>query len=196
MNYDFDRMIDRRANNSVKWNWYNADVLPLWVADMDFVVPEAVIRALRAKVEHGIFGYEASPPALLDAVCRRMERLYRWQISPDDIVVVPGIVSGINVVARAVCSPGQGVLIQPPVYPPFLDVPRHNGLTRQLAELSLVRHRSTLHYEIDFTAYEAAITDATRLFLLCQPHNPTGQIYGPDDLRRMADICQRHDPSR
>src|SRR5579883_2335723 len=117
MNYDFDRLIDRRSTNSAKWNWFGPDVLPLWVADMDFAAPEPVIRALRDKVEHGIFGYEVPSAALLEAVCARMERLYHWTITPESVVVVPGVVCGINLVARGVCPPGTGVLVQPPVYP-------------------------------------------------------------------------------
>ncbi len=192
MKYDFDYVIDRRSSNSVKWNWFAADVLPMWVADMDFVVAEPVIRTLRAKVDHGIFGYEMPPAALVEAVCARMDRLYHWVIAPETVVVVPGVVSGANVAARAICAPGDGVLIQPPVYPPFLEASKHNALTQQMAELSLVRRGTRLHYEIDFDRFEAAITERTRLFILCQPHNPTGQIYTRDDLTRIAEICQRH----
>ena len=110
MKYDFDRFIERRSTNSLKWNKYDADVIPLWVADMDFNVPEPIIRALTDKVSHGIFGYEATPPSVLDAVCARMERLYGWQLLPEQVVVVPGVVPGINVAARAFCGHGEGVL--------------------------------------------------------------------------------------
>src|SRR5579859_4234688 len=171
VHYDFDLVIDRRPSNSVKWNWYEADVLPLWVADMDFPVPEPVVKALRDKVDHGIFGYEMPSRALLEAVCARMERLYHWTISPDDVVAIPGVVSAINIAGRAICAPGEGILIQPPIYPPFLDVAQHHGLERQMAELTLVRTGATLHYEINFETFEAAIGANTRLFLLCQPQN-------------------------
>ena len=183
---------ERRSTNSLKWNKYDADVIPLWVADMDFNVPEPIIRALTDKVSHGIFGYEATPPSVLDAVCARMERLYGWQLLPEQVVVVPGVVPGINVAARAFCGHGEGVLIQPPIYPPFIDVsPRHN-LGQQLAELTLVRDGATFHYEIDYEKFEAAITPDTRIFLLSQPHNPIGKIYSRDELTRLAEICQRH----
>lgn len=192
MNYDFDRLIDRRNANSLKWNKYAADVLPLWIADMDFAVPEPVIRALHAKVAHGVFGYEEAPPALIEAVCARMERLYGWRIPPEHVVVHPGLVSGMNVAVRALCAPGESVLIQTPAYPPFVQAHTHHGLTGQTAELTPIRSGAALRFEIDFDAFEAAIAEHTRLFLLCQPQNPTGQIYTAAELTRLAEICLRH----
>ena len=192
MQYDFDRVIDRRSANSYKWTKHPADVLPLWIADMDFPAPEPVIRALRTKVEHGALGYEIAPPVLLETVCARMERLYGWRVTPEQVMTLPSLVIGMHVAARAVCAPGEGVLMQIPVYPPFLDIPGNYGLARQVAELRPVRSGATIHYEIDFDAFEAALTDRTRLFLLCQPHNPTGQIYTREQLLRLSEICLRH----
>ncbi len=202
MTYNFDRLIERRGTNAIKWDFYPADVLPLWVADMDFPAPQPVLAALRAKVEHGIFGYESPPKKVLEVVAQRMANLYGWQVTPEMIVLTPGVITGFNLAARATCQPGDGILIQPPVYPPFLSVHENVGLVRQYAPLTqypdrgtLVKNGHSLHYEIDFDAFEAALNSGgarTRLFLLCQPHNPTGQIYTRDQLTRMAEICLKN----
>ncbi|MBU4226335.1 MAG: PatB family C-S lyase [Chloroflexi bacterium] len=202
MNYNFDRRIERRGSNAIKWDFYPADVLPLWVADMDFPAPEPILAALRAKVEHGIFGYESPPKKVLEVVAQRMANLYGWQVTPEMIVLTPGVITGFNLAARATCQPGDGILIQPPVYPPFLSVHENVGLVRQYAPLTQypargaqVENGHSLHYEIDFDAFEAALNSGgarTRLFLLCQPHNPTGQIYTRDQLTRMAEICLKN----
>jgi len=195
MNYDFDQVIERRGSNAIKWDFYPADVLPLWVADMDFSAPEPILAALQAKVAHGIFGYEIPPKKLLELVARRMERLYDWQVTPEMVIAIPGIVTGFNVAAGVACAPGEGILMQPPVYFPFLEVHENLGLVRQLAPLTQVDEEHTLHYEVDFDAFEAALNSGgarTRLFLLCQPHNPTGQIYSRDQLSRVAEICLRN----
>lgn len=196
MSYDFDRIVDRRSSNSAKWKRYDADVLPLWIADMDFPAPEPVIAALRRAVEHGIFGYEDPSPTLLRTVAERMQRLYDWEVTPEMVVAVPGLESGFNVAARAVCAPEDGLLVQTPVYYPFLRVPSNVGLVRQSARLRQVNHDHTLHYEVDWDAFEAAINlqeAPTRMFLLCHPHNPTGQVYTRADLTRMAEMCEVED---
>ncbi|MFH2040877.1 MAG: PatB family C-S lyase [Chloroflexota bacterium] len=192
MPYDFDRLIDRRHTNAIKWDAYPPDVLPMWVADMDFAAPEPVLAALRAKVEHGVFGYEWAPKELLETVANRMQKLYGWQVSTDMVVAIPGIVSGFNVAARIASQPGQGLLIQPPVYPPFLQVHQNTGLKLQIARLRQINNAETLCYEIDFEEFKAAMNAGnvrTAIFLLCQPHNPTGGIYTPQQLIRLAEIC-------
>jgi len=191
----FDQVVDRRGTNSLKWTRYDKDVLPLWVADMDFPAPEPVRQALRATIDHGVFGYELPSQKLAESVAARMKRLYGWQVSPDMVVPTPGIVAGFKVAARAVCSPGEGVLVQPPVYHPFLEVPGHTETVGQLAPLRQVNSRHTLRYEIDWPVFEAAVNsnDArTAMFLLCQPHNPTGQLYTRAEMERMAEICLRN----
>ena len=195
MTYDFDRIVDRRQSGSIKWNKYPADVLPLWVADMDFAAPEPVLAALRAGVAHGIFGYEMPSRELLETVAARMERLYGWQVSPEAVVAVPGIVSAFNAAARMICAPGKGILVQPPVYPPFLTVPGNVGAVCQPAPLKQVNQGPRLHYEIDWQVFEDAMNlegVRTGMFLLCTPHNPTGQVYTGDELRRMAEVCLKH----
>jgi cystathionine beta-lyase len=195
MTYDFDRLIDRRASNSLKWKLYGDDVLPLWVADMDFLTPEPVLAALRRAVEHGVFGYDLPSPALRDVVVARMERLYGWKIPPEAIVVTPGIVAGFTAAAHALCQPGEAILIQPPVYPPFLKVAEYAGFSSQMAGLRCVVQGKRLQYEIDWDVFEAAFDSGgahTGMFLLCNPHNPCGNTFGREDLQRIAEICTRH----
>ncbi len=187
--YDFDRIVDRRSSDSVKWRQYG-DVLPLWVADMDFPAPPPVIEALRQRVEHGIFGYPYEPPALRPALVEWLRRRFAWEVAPDALVYVPGVVGGFNIACRATCAPGQGVLVQTPVYPPMLDAAANHGLIR---DEMLLTQGADGHYEIDFAAFEAAIAPHTRLFMLCNPQNPTGRAFTVAELTRLAEICLRHD---
>ncbi len=192
MVFDFDRLIDRRNTNSIKWKRYPADVLPLWVADMDFAAPEPILSALREKVEHGVHGYEMPTRELREVVAERMRRLYNWQVTADMVVATPGVVAGFNVAARMLCEERKGVVVQPPVYPPFLKVHENWGLLRQEAPLTAVMEGSTLRYQVDFDGFESAMNSAgaeTGMFLLCNPHNPTGQVYRREELTRMAEIC-------
>ncbi len=189
MIYDFDRSIDRRSSDSAKWQVFGEDVLPLWVADMDFISPEPVIRALRERVEHGVFGYPIEQPELRPVIVERLKRLYDWEVQPEALILVPGVVTGFNVAIRAVTSPGDGVLVQTPVYFPMLSAPDLAGCT--LDEMELTRRKDG-QYEIDYDLFEAAITERTRIFLLCNPHNPVGRVFRRDELERMAEICLRH----
>ncbi len=184
--FGFDDLPDRRSTESVKWNYYDADVLPMWVADMDFRSPEPVIRALRERVEHGVFGYPEEPPELRRVVVERMERLYQWRIKPEDVLFLPGVVTGFNLVSQALTQPGQAALIQPPVYPPFLSMPHSANLKRQDAPLTL---QPDGNYTVDPDAFKAAITEKTGLFLLCNPHNPVGRVFRREELEGMAQAC-------
>jgi cystathionine beta-lyase len=191
----FDQVVDRRGTNSLKWRRFGPDVLPLWVADMDFPAPELVRQVLRRAIDHGVFGYELPSRKLAETVTARMHQLYGWTVSPEMVVATPGIVAGFKAVARAVCQAGEGVLVQTPVYHPFLEVPKHTGTVGQLAPLRQVNGQHTLRYEIDWPAFEAGMNSNgahTAMFLLCQPHNPTGQIYTRSELERMGQICLRH----
>ncbi|NJN97058.1 MAG: putative C-S lyase [Anaerolineales bacterium] len=192
MNYNFDQYIERRGGESYKWHDYGDDVLPLWVADMDFAVAEPVMRALQERVAHGIFGYGRPAPELSDVICERMQQLYHWTVSPDQIIFLPGLVTGLNVISRAVGSPGSGVLVQTPVYPPFLKAPLNHGRILDGSELIARREGRRLTYELDDAAFEAAITPRTGMFILCNPHNPVGRCYTAAELTRMAEICLRH----
>jgi cystathionine beta-lyase len=196
MSYDFDRVIDRRGTNSIKWKKYGQEVLPLWVADMDFTAPEPVLEALRRAVEHGIFGYEFLTKELRELVVARMEKLYDWQVSPDMVVATPGVIAGFNAAARSVCMEGQGILVQAPVYPPFLSVHKNAELVHQNAPLMMTTEGAVVRYSVDFDVFERAVNSGgaqTGMFLLCNPHNPTGQVYSRQDLLHMAEVCLKND---
>jgi cystathionine beta-lyase len=186
----FDQVIDRRSSDSAKWGYYDEDVLPLWVADVDFPSPQPVIAALRERVAHGIFGYGLEPPALRPVIVERLQRLYGWQVEPEDLVFVPGVVTAFNLATRTVTCPCDGVLVQTPVYFPMLYAPANAGCTLDEMELTLGPEGQ---YSIDYDAFGAAISAQTRIFLLCNPHNPVGRVFRRDELERMAEICLRHD---
>jgi cysteine-S-conjugate beta-lyase len=190
MTYDFDTIIDRRRSDSTKWNIYPADALPLWTADMDFRVAEPIVEALRARVEHGVFGYCTEPEELRALLVDRLARLYGWRVEPEWIIFQVGVLVSFQDVCRVAAGPGDGVLVQPPVYPPIYGAPAHNHSIHQEAPL---RRRADGTYDIDFEAFEAAITDRTRVFILCNPHNPVGRVYTRGELERLAEICLRHD---
>jgi len=193
MRYNFDQVFDRRRTGSIKWNFYDDDVLPMWVADMDFPPPPPILAALHARVEIGDFGYELPSPALGERICERLHRRYNWNVTPDQIVYIPSLVTGLNAVCRAIGEPGDGVLVQTPVYPPFLTAPVNQGRVVQMAELEAVPNGRTFGYRVDYDRMNAAVTDRTRLFILCNPHNPTGEAYSREELMRMAEFCERHD---
>ncbi|MFW5748790.1 MAG: MalY/PatB family protein [Chloroflexota bacterium] len=192
--FDFDRVIDRRGTQSAKYDIFDdPDLISMWVADMDFESPEAIRRAIAERLEHNIFGYTLDSPQLREVICTRMERLYDWQVQPEEIVFIPGVVAALNAAMRAVGEPGDSVLIQPPVYPPFLASPAANRMRPVLAPLTEHVDGARLHYAIDFDAFAAAIEPDTKLFALCSPHNPVGRVWTPDELRRMAEICIARD---
>jgi cystathionine beta-lyase len=195
MTYDFDRIIDRRRTDSAKWANFAEDVLPLWVADMDFISPAPVIRALREYVERGLFGYALSAPKeLREVIVERLARLYGWQVSPDALVFPAGVVVGYDQACHALLGSEDSLLIQTPVYPPFLSAAKWAGA--QSGEMELTRGLDG-SYTVDLERFEGAITDGlnrrTRAFLLCNPHNPVGRVFTPAELTAMAEICLRHD---
>ncbi len=188
MPYNFDQTPDRRPTESLKWNYYEPDVLPMWVADMDFPAPEVIIQALHERVAHGVFGYPIQMPELIESARDWLHQRYAWDVSADDILLLPGVVNGFNLVAHALAEADMAALIQPPVYPPFLRTPANAGLMRQEAELVYTPQG----YVIDFDAFEAAITPQTGLFILCNPHNPVGRVFTRQELEKMAAICLEH----
>lgn len=189
MSYDFDQIIDRRHTESLKWHYYDEDVLPLWVADMDFAVPEPVIRALQERVAHGIFGYGLPPGNLREVIQGRLARLYGWHVETGEIFFVPGVVTGFNLACHAIGAPGDEVLVETPVYPPMLSAP--GDAERICKVVPLVEGRE--RYEHDFDAFEQMVTEHTSLFLFCNPHNPVGRVFETTELERLAEICLRHD---
>ncbi len=196
MIYDFDQIIERRASDSIKWNAYPEDVLPMWVADMDFRSPEPVIQRLIQRVQHGVFGYPTGlsnkpndTAPLREAIVDWVKRRHGWEIQPDDIFLVPGVVAAFNLVTHALCAENQAVLVQTPVYPPIAHVGKETGLLQQ--EMLLDRQADG-SYTIDWDRFEAAITPQTHMFLLCNPHNPVGKVFTRAELAQMAEICLRH----
>ncbi|MGD9091982.1 MAG: PatB family C-S lyase [Anaerolineales bacterium] len=196
MKYDFDHAPDRSASDSLKWRQYDADVVPLWVADMDFASPEPVVRALHERIEHGVFGYpvgiskrHTDVPEIRPVIVNRLRQLYDWEIEPGDLVFLPGVVKGFTQACHAVGEPGGGVLVQPPVYHHFLTAPQLADKFRQ--DVQLHRHPDG-DYIIEWDAFEAGITDQTDLFILCNPHNPVGRVFRQSELERMAEVCLRN----
>ncbi|MEJ2606460.1 MAG: PatB family C-S lyase [Anaerolineales bacterium] len=188
--YDFDRIIDRRGTGSWKWSKADAeDVIPLGVADMDFASPPAVLDALRARVDHGVFGYSYPTRELTATIQARLEKKYAWEIEEEWIVWLPGLVPGLNAACRAAGDVGDHVLSAVPVYPPFLSAPKNMRRELCTAPLQLDGERWTF----DFEALEAAVTPKTRLFMLCNPHNPVGRAFSRQELEALAEFCLRHD---
>lgn len=193
MAYNFDQIIERRNPNVVnKWTYYPNDVLPMWIADMDFASPPPILRALHKQLEQGVLGYEFPSTALYETIAARMEKLYRWTVSPDMIVAIPGVNSGYNVAARTFCAPDRGYLIQTPVYIEFHETQKKTDVPQVEAPLEKKVEGNRIRYEIDFDAFESQAGKAA-MFLLCHPHNPVGHIYSRSELRRLAEICIRKD---
>lgn len=197
MNFDFTTEIDRRHSQSIKWAFpqqflspeeRELDPLPMWVADMDFRAPPAVLDALHAEVTHGIFGYSRNTASYDEAVVGWQARRFGWQVDPQWIVPTPGVVPGLAFIIQAFTSPGDGVLIQPPVYAPFHNLPRIND--RRLVTAPLVECGD--HYAFDSERFEDTVrAHKPRVFILCNPHNPTGSVWSESDLRRMGETCAR-----
>lgn len=187
---DFDQIIDRRHTESVKWNWFDEDVLPMWVADMDFRSPEPVIEALKARVEHGVFGYGWPPKALKGAIQAHLMRRQGWDVAEEALDFISGVVTGFNHAIYSLTEPGDKVLIQTPVYPPFLAAPEEAGRERVISPLIRL---SDGKYEINFDDFEAKAASGVKLFILCSPHNPVGRVFTREELTRMAEICLAND---
>jgi len=161
----------------------------MWVADMDFVSPQPVIDALKQRVEHGIFGYPMISDELKQVVVERMDERYSWKITTDDLIFVPGVVSGFNLVCQALSGGKGSMIMQTPVYPPFLTAPGNAGIDGITVDLV---QSGTGQYIIDFDAFERGLRPDTRVFLLCNPHNPVGRVFRKDELEKLAEICLRH----
>ena len=187
---DFDQIIDRRHTESIKWNWFDEDVLPMWVADMDFRSPEPVIEALKARVEHGVFGYGWPPKELKGAIQAHLLRRQGWEVAEEALDFISGVVTGFNHAIYSLTEPGDKVLIQTPVYPPFLAAPEEAGRERVINPLI---RREDGKYEIDFDDFEAKAASGVKLFVLCSPHNPVGRVFSREELTRMAEICLAND---
>ncbi|QHD48568.1 MalY/PatB family protein [Vreelandella aquamarina] len=196
MAFDFATPVERRAPEgqyaSQKWHRYAADVLPLWVADMDFHSPPAVIDALQRRVAHGVYGYGEVPATLSEALCQWSAHHYAWSIEPEWQQWLPGVVPALHFAAMALTQPGEGVLTIAPIYPPFLAVAERTGRLAQQAMLAEPAAPGE-PWRLDIEALEAAITPQTRLLLWCHPHNPTGRVWTLRELEQLAAVVERHD---
>lgn len=189
MKYDFDKTIDRRATNSYKWDSAPDGVLPMWVADMDFRTAPAIIDALQKRVAHGIFGYTRVPDAYYDAVTSWFSRRHGWDIDREWIIYTSGVVPAVSAVIKAMTVPGDKVIVQTPVYNCFFSSIRNNGC--EIVSNPLRRTADT--YEMDFDALEHCAADPrAKVMLLCNPHNPAGRVWTPDELTRLGNICLRN----
>lgn len=189
MKYDFDKTIDRRATNSYKWDSAPEGVLPMWVADMDFRTASAIIDALQKRVAHGIFGYTRVPDAYYGAVTSWFSRRHGWDIDREWIIYTSGVVPAVSAVIKALTVPGDKVIVQTPVYNCFFSSIRNNG-----CEIVSNPLRCTADtYEMDFDALERCAADPrAKVMLLCNPHNPAGRVWTPDELTRLGNICLRN----
>ena len=186
---NFNIVPDRRnASNSIKWLYYPKDVLPMWVADMDFPAPKPILSALHKAVDHGVLGYEMPMNPLKETIAARMDQLYGWKVKPEMVIAVTGIVSGLSVAARITCTPKRGVLVQTPVYNEFHEVKNNIGIPQ--LDVPFIKHvkGNIISYEIDWDIFEKRVKKAG-MFLLCNPHNPLGIIFSRKDLLKMAELC-------
>ena len=190
MNYDFDKIITRRGTNSYKWDELkDSDIIPMWVADMDFQTAPCIIEALQRRVEHGIFGYTLVPSSYYDAVIGWFNRRHQWQIDRSWILYTSGVVPALSAIIKALTQPKDKVLIQSPVYNCFFSSIKNNGC--EAVESPLVYQKNT--YYVDWNDFEAKLSDPlVKLFILCNPHNPAGRVWKREELLRMNELCMKH----
>ena len=190
----FNEKINRLETASVKWEMVKdvfgaEDLWPMWVADMDFKPPQAVIDALRNRAEHGVFGYTFVPTSAMDAIEKWLKKRHGWQIHTSWLEFCSGVVQGISTAINALTKEGDKVLVQSPVYTPFFDMIAKNNRVVVNAQLELVEGR----YEIDFSRLEEALKEGCKLFILCNPHNPAGRVWAEEELLRIGELCEQYD---
>lgn len=192
MEYDFSRPTERRGTDSYKWDSApEADIIPLWVADMDFETFPGITEALQRRVAHGIFGYTRVPEAYYEAVCNWFGKHHGWHINREDIIYTSGVVPAVSAVIKALTLPGDQVIVQGPVYNCFFSSIRNNGC--ETVSNSLIYNKEELRYEIDFDDLERKLAhERARLMLICNPHNPGGRIWTRDELTRVAELCRKY----
>lgn len=192
MEYDFSRPTERRGTDSYKWDSApEADIIPLWVADMDFETFPCITEALQRRVAHGIFGYTRVPEAYYEAVCNWFGKHHGWHINREDIIYTSGVVPAVSAVIKALTLPGDQVIVQGPVYNCFFSSIRNNGC--ETVSNSLIYNKEELRYEIDFDDLERKLAhERARLMLICNPHNPGGRVWTRDELIRVAELCHKY----
>jgi len=193
MKYDFDKIIKRVGTNSIKWDWAERrvgvpDVLPMWVADMDFKSPKPVIDVLRQRVEHGVYGYTDKPDSYYKAVISWQKKRFNWDVKQEWIVFTPGVVTALCMAIQAYTLPGDKVIIQPPVYYPFFEIIQGNNRVVLNNPLKIKNNR----YVMDLDHLEKAIDKNTKMMILCSPHNPAGRVWSKEELVQLSQICQKN----
>lgn len=194
MKYDFNKIIDRSKYHSVKWDelettFGTQDVLPMWVADMEFKSPEPVIEAIKKAAEHGIYGYTSRPDSYYQAIIDWIEKKHHWKVKKDWLAYSPGVVPGLSFIIRAFTQPGDEVIVQPPVYYPFFQAIECNGCHIVNNPLKVENNK----YVIDFEDLEKKINDPRiKILILCSPHNPVGRVWQKEELNRLGEICIKH----
>ncbi len=192
MKYDFDTYIERKKTDCFKWDYgiySKPEMIPMWVADMDFLSPPEITQALHQRIDHGVFGYTFPPEELVEVIVERMKKLYNWDIKPDWFVWLPGLVTGFNVACRAVASVDDNIATAIPVYYPFLQAPDNNKQT--ITKIPMLKKDN--RWTLDFDLIEKQISTKTKMFLFCNPHNPGSTMFNRDELLKFADICKRND---
>ncbi len=191
--FDFDKVPQRLGTNSVKWDaaekvFGSKDILPMWIADMDFAVAPAITEALHKKVDQAVFGYTFLSDEYYNAVINWMKTRHNFEVEKDEIVFTPGVVPGLDFALQVLTQPGDDVMVETPVYGPFYSVIKKNGCST--VDVPLVNDNE--YYSFDFELLEKSITEKTKAFMLCSPHNPSGRVWKREELLKLADICQRH----
>ena len=189
MHYDFDTQIDRRHTGSLKWDKYaDSDILPMWVADMDFKAAPEILDALKKRIDHGVFGYSNTPEGLNEIICARMKSRYGWHIQSDWILWVPGVVSALNITCDTFGRKNAPIVTTIPIYPPFLSAPTNTGHELRTVPMIKKNNRAGL----DFDAIEKQFAGGASLFLLCSPHNPCGTVFDRDELETLIKLCRQY----
>lgn len=187
--HDFDEVVNRRGTDSKKYSVYPEDVIPMWIADSDFKAPKPVVDALVERMQQGVYGYTPISGRLRAAAAKWQRERFGWDVKEEWAEFVPGVISGVISAVRALSHPGDNIVIQTPCYPPFMDLSEHNG--RHLLRNALVLKDG--HYEIDFEDFEEKAKDPrTKLFILCNPQNPTGRVFTREELTRLGEICLKY----
>jgi cysteine-S-conjugate beta-lyase len=186
---DFDKIVDRKNTNSYKWDKYTEDVLPLWVADMDFEVAEPIKKALSRIIEHGVIGYSRTPDELVEVVLQRIKEKHHWEIQKDWIVWLPGLVPGLHTSSRCISDDYISIMTSSPVYRPFLEAAEIGN--RRLQDIPFIWQND--RWEMDFEEMQKNVNPSTKLYMLCNPHNPNGRVFSKEELEQLADFCVKND---
>jgi len=190
MKYNFDEIIDRTRTSSLKWEKYEGgDIIPMWVADMDFKAPPALLDTLQQNIEHGILGYTVIPDDLNDTVIEKLDALYDWKVEKEWIMWVPGVVCALNVACATFGGPQDKIVTTTPIYPPFFAAPENCGKKLVTVPMVDINQRATF----DYNALEKELKENTGLFMLCSPYNPCGTVFTKEEINRIVELCAAYD---